>query len=195
MGAAFVALVTCTAIQVGIYGYMGCAVMDLVRTYGGPELPWILYAQLTLVIVGFLGYRHIELSSKVLGTALVLELLIMLVVDVAVIVDGGPEGLSLTSFDPQVFLTGGLGVAVLFAMTGFIGFESTAICRDEARHPERTIPRATYLAVAIIGAFYTLSVWVLDVGAVPNSATDVTHETVFGTGNICWTPPAPMPAR
>lgn len=184
LGTAFVALVTYTAIQAGIYGYLGWAVRDLVRTYGGPELPWILYALAALGVVGLLGYRHIELSSKVLGTALVLELLVMLVVDVAVIADGGPEGLSLVSFDPQVVLTGGLGVAVLFAMTGFIGFESTAIYRDEARRPERTIPRATYLAVAIIGAFYTLSVWVLVMGAGPSSATDVARDTLFGTGNM-----------
>lgn len=184
MGTAYVALVAYTAIQAGIYGYMGWAVTDLVRFYGGPDIPWIVFALLSLVIVGLLGYRHIELSSKVLGVALVLELLVMMVVNVAVIVDGGPEGRSLESFDPQVFLTAGLGVAVLFAMTGFIGFESTAIYRDEAREPGRTIPRATYLAVGIIGVFYTLSVWVLVVADGPSRVGDVARETLFGSKNM-----------
>jgi amino acid transporter len=184
MGTAYVALIAYTAIQAGIYGYMGWAVMDLVRFYGGPEIHWSIFAIASLVIVGLLGYRHIDLSSKVLGIALVLELVIMMIVNVAVIVDGGPEGRSLESFDPQVFLTGGLGVAVLFALTGFIGFESTAIYRDEARNPSRTIPRATYLAVGIIGVFYTLSVWVLVVAAGPSNAGDVARETLFGTKNM-----------
>ncbi|PRI11061.1 APC family permease [Leucobacter massiliensis] len=184
MGTAYVALVAYTAIQAGIYGYMGWAIMDLVRTLGGPEIHWSVFAILTLVVVGLLGYRHIELSSKVLGVALVLELLVMMIVNVAVIVNGGPEGRSLASFDPQVFLTPGLGVAVLFALTGFIGFESTAIYRDEAREPSRTIPRATYLAVGIIGVFYTISVWVLVVAAGPASVVEVAQQTLFGSKNM-----------
>lgn len=184
MGTAYVALITYTAIQAGIYGYMGWAVMDLIRHYGGPEIHWSVFAFASVALVGVLGYRHIELSSKVLGVALVLEMLAMMVVNVAVIIKGGPEGLSLASFDPQVFLTPGLGVAVLFALTGFIGFESTAIYRDEARQPSRTIPRATYLAVAIIGVFYTLSVWALVVAQGPSRAVQVAQDTLFGKGNM-----------
>ncbi|WP_449279349.1 APC family permease [Leucobacter sp. GX0328] len=184
MGTAYVALIAYTAIQAGIYGYMGWAMMDLVRYYGGPEIPWWVFAIVSLIIVGLLGYRHIELSSKVLGVALVLEILVMMIVNVAVIVNGGPEGRSLESFEPEVFLTPGLGVAVLFALTGFIGFESTAIYRDEAKNPGKTIPRATYLAVAIIGVFYTLSVWVLVVAAGPSSVAEVAQETLFGTKNM-----------
>ncbi|MBK0422086.1 APC family permease [Leucobacter sp. CSA2] len=184
MGTAYVALVAYTAIQAGIYGYMGWAMMDLVHTLGGPEIHWAVYALVSLLIVGVLGYRHIELSSKVLGVALVLELTVMMVVNVAVLVNGGPEGRSLTSFDPQTFLTPGLGVAVLFALTGFIGFESTAIYRDEARQPARTIPRDTYLAVGIIGVFYTLSVWVLVVASGPSQVRAVAKETLFGGKNM-----------
>lgn len=184
MGTAYVALVAYTAIQAGIYGYMGWAVMDLVRYYGGPEIHWSVFAIAALLIVGFLGYRHIDLSSKVLGVALLLEMLVMMIVNVAVLINGGPEGRSAASFDPQVFLTPGLGVAVLFALTGFIGFESTAIYRDEARDPARTIPRATYLAVAIIGVFYTLSVWVLVVASGASSVTEVAQQTLFGSKNM-----------
>jgi amino acid transporter len=43
----------------------------------------------------------------------------------------------------------------------FIGFESTAIYSEEARDPERTVPRAVYLAVAFLGIFYTFMAWVV----------------------------------
>jgi len=49
----------------------------------------------------------------------------------------------------------------MFAIAGFIGFEATAIFRDEARDPNRTIPRATYAALALIGVFYTVSAWAI----------------------------------
>ena len=46
-----------------------------------------------------------------------------------------------------------------FAFAAFMGFESTALYRAEARQPERTIPRATYGAVIFMGLFYCLVVW------------------------------------
>ena len=43
-GIAVVALIAYTAIQVGIYGYIGWAIDDTVRFYGGPEIPWPVYS-------------------------------------------------------------------------------------------------------------------------------------------------------
>lgn len=40
-----------------------------------------------------------------------------------------------------------------------MGFESTTLYRDEARDPARSIPRATYTAVAFLALFYCLVVW------------------------------------
>ena len=139
-GIAAVALIAYTAIQVGIYGYIGWAIGDTVAFYGGPEIPWPVYSFVVLAIVALLGYRHIELSAKVLGVALVLEIGIVLILDLVIVASPGPSGLTLASFQPDVFTQGTLGIAVLFALTGFIGFEATAVFRDEARDPERTIP-------------------------------------------------------
>jgi amino acid transporter len=184
LGTAFTALVAYTAIQVGIYGYMGWAMDDLVTYFGGPSLPWWLYSFATMAIVAVLGYRHIDLSAKVLGVALVLEILIVVVLDVAIFATGGEGGLALESFDPANVFTTGLSVSVLFALTGFIGFEATAVFRDEARDPERTIPRATYLAVIIIGAFYALSCWALVTGVGAGNAVAVAQQTLAGEGNL-----------
>ncbi|MCU1635843.1 MAG: family permease [Cryobacterium sp.] len=184
LGAAFVALVAYTAIQVGIYGYMGWAANDLVTHFGGPELPWWLYSFATLVIVALLGYRHIELGARVLGVALVLEIAVMLVLDVVIFATGGESGPVLETFAPENILTPGMSVAILFSLTGFIGFEATAVFRDEARNPERTIPRATYAAVIIIGVFYAVSCWALVTGAGSANAVDVAQKTLAGEGNM-----------
>jgi amino acid transporter len=77
-----------------------------------------------------------------------------------------------------------MGIAVLFALTGFIGFESTAIFRDEARNPEITIPRATYLAVLIIAAFYALSTWALVLGAGVDHIKAAATATLNGSANL-----------
>jgi amino acid transporter len=184
LGAAFTALVAYTAIQVGIYGYMGWALDDLVTFFGGPSLPWWLYAFATMTIVAVLGYRHIDLSARVLGVALALEILVVVVLDVVIFATGGTDGLAVETFDPANIFTGGIGVAVLFALTGFIGFEATAVFRDEARDPEKTIPRATYLAVIIIGVFYAVSCWALITGVGAGNAVAVAQQTLAGEGNF-----------
>lgn len=184
MGIAVVALVAYTAIQVGIYGYIGWAIDDTVKFYGGPEIPWPVYAFITLLIVAFLGYRHIELSAKILGVALVAEIGIVLVLDLSILIDPGPTGITVESFAPSTFLDGAIGVAVLFALTGFIGFESTAVFRDEARSPERTVPRATYTAVLLIGGFYAFTCWAFVVAIGPDTIAEVAQRTLDGDANM-----------
>ena len=184
MGIAVVALIAYTAIQLGVYGFMGWAVGDTVEFYGGPEIAWPVYALVTIAIVAVLGYRHIELSAKVLGLALVLEVGVVVVLDLFIFASGGANGVNADSFTPSAITSGSLGVPVLFALTGFIGFEATAVFRDEARDPERTIPRATYLAVLIIGGFYALSCWALVLAAGTGNVVDVANATLAGEGNM-----------
>ncbi|MGY1707668.1 APC family permease [Geodermatophilus sp. SYSU D00697] len=162
LGSALVALISYVTVQGAVYGYIGFLLDDLVTGYGGPDLPWWLWTAVVLAVTGVLGYRHIELSSKVLGILLVAEVGIVLVLDAAVVGrGGGDEGLSTALLTPGDVLSGAPGIGLMFAIAGFIGFEATAIFRDEARDPERTIPRATYAALTIIAVFYTVSAWAI----------------------------------
>ncbi|MCX6462943.1 MAG: APC family permease [Pseudonocardiales bacterium] len=177
MGTAFLALATYTAVQLAVYGYIGAVVDGLVQNYGGPALPWWLWSLVAMAVVAVLGYRRIELSSRVLGVLLVAEVAIVLVFDLVVAASGGPEGPSTAFLVPAQITSGSLGVALMFAVAGFIGFEATAVFRDEARDPERTVPRATYLALVLIGVFYTVSGWAVvtawgDAGAVAAAGED-----------------------
>ncbi len=177
LGTAFLALATYTAVQLAVYGYIGAVIDGLVQNYGGPALPWWLWSVIVLAVVGLLGYRRIELSSRVLGVLLVCEVAIVLVFDAVVAGTGGAQGPSTALLVPSQIGSGSLGVALMFAVAGFIGFEATAVFRDEARDPSRTIPRATYTALVLIGVFYTVSGWAVvtawgDAGAVEAAGAD-----------------------
>ncbi|MCV2393824.1 APC family permease [Actinotalea sp. M2MS4P-6] len=162
LGAAWLALLTYTAVQLAVYFYIGFSLnLYLTTLLGAPDIPWWAYSLATIALVGYLGYRNIELSSKVLGVLLVAEIGITLVLSFAVMLRGGAEGLSLEPFAVSNIVSGSPGVGLMLAFAGFIGFESTAIFRDEAKNPQKTIPRATYLAVIIIGVFYTFAGWAL----------------------------------
>lgn len=158
-GAAYLALATYTAVQLAVYGYFGAVADALVQHYGGPHLPWWLWAGAALAAVGVLGHRHIELSSKVLGVLLLCEIGVVLVLDAVVTVRGGADGLSTAFLQPKEIGSGSLGLGIVFAIASYLGFEATAVFRGEARDPERTIPRATYISLLLVGGFYTLSSW------------------------------------
>lgn len=161
VGAAFVALASYTVIQVGVYGFMGEQLRIATTALGLPSLPWWVWSLAMIGITAWLGYHHIDLSSKVLGVLLLAEVGIVVLLNAAVFLTGGAEGISLAPFSLTEALSGNPGVGLTFAVAGFVGFEATAIFRDEARDPARTIPRATYIAVISIGIFYAISAWAL----------------------------------
>ncbi|KWX21007.1 amino acid transporter [Mycolicibacterium wolinskyi] len=162
IGIAFVALVSYVALEAGVYGLLGPAGAGVVELVGGPTLPWWLFAALAFAVTTYLGYRNIELSSRVLGILLTAEIAIVLVLDLVIVVQGGGgHGLSSGIVNPTAIFSGSLGIGLLFAIISYVGFEATAIFRDEARDPERTIPRATYVALVLIGVFYAVTSWAL----------------------------------
>lgn len=67
-----------------------------------------------------------------------------------------PESLSYINqtegnFDPLVFLS---AAAILFS--SFIGFDAIAQAGGEAKRPTKTLPKAIFLAITIVGSFYFL---------------------------------------
>ncbi|WP_165943984.1 APC family permease [Saccharopolyspora karakumensis] len=157
LGSALLAIYSYWLIAVASFAFLGSASSRLVAELGGPSIPWYAFEFVGILLCGVLGYLNIELSAKVLVVVMVLEVVIVVILDVAIAGHGGAEGLSLEPLSLSAFSSGSVGVAILFGVLSFLGFESTAIYREEARNPERTIPRAMYLSVGLIGVFYTVS--------------------------------------
>lgn len=177
LGAAFMAIVSYLLMLSGCFVFTGLTVTELVSSMGGPETPWWLWAIGCWVIVSILCYFHIEVSAKILSVAMVLEVAIVMVFNVAVLLHGGgPEGYSATPLNPVSLSHGDFGIALLFAIMIFIGFEATALFRDEVRDPDRTIPRATYGAVLFVGALYTVSCYLLTTAYGSNAVQAATDD-------------------
>ena len=113
----------------------------------------------------------------------------ILIFDGVVFATGGAEGMSARPFTLSAFQTSSVGIAFLFAATCFLGFEATAIFRDEVRNPNKTIPRATYSAVLLIGLFYVFASWMIitayGVGHAQEVATN-SPSTVPRPCSITW---------
>lgn len=127
-------------------------------TLNGPEIAWYWYALAIIIVTTTLAYNKIDLSAKVLTTVMALEILVVIIFNIASFSSGVSTHESI-GFSLPALGDAGLGLALLFAVGNFFGFEATVIYRDEVKDPDRTIPRATYLAVAGIGLFYALAAW------------------------------------
>ncbi|WAC57730.1 APC family permease [Gordonia sp. SL306] len=163
-GAAVLALVSYLGLLVALYAYLGVAASGVLETYLDVSIPWWVLAFVGVALVAFLGYRDVDLSAKVLGVVLVLEIVLIMVVNVAIILKGGASGLSAAPLDPRDALHGAPGLGLMFAFFAFVGFEATAVFRSEAARPNRTVPRATYGAVIFIGILYALTSWAQAIG-------------------------------
>ncbi|VFA94614.1 Putrescine importer PuuP [Nocardia farcinica] len=160
IGTGYLAMLSYTCIYIGLYVLLGIGTDAMVTAYGGPSMPWWVWAAAGLAIIAFLGHRNVEVSGKVLGVLLVAEVGLVVVLNAAILLrGGGPEGLSDGVVSLSDAFSGAPGVALIFAVLSFIGIEAAAVFRDEAKDPVRTVRRATVVSVTVVGLFYAVSSW------------------------------------
>jgi amino acid transporter len=178
---ALVAVIAYNAVAVQLVGGFGYFARLVVQQQTGLTMPWEVYAGVAVLAAAVLGYRQIDVSARVLGTLMVAEISILLILDLAVIRRQGTAALPVTSFDPHTVLSGGFGLSMLFAFGAFVGFESAALYGEEARDPTRSIPTATYAALILITVFYGFTTWTAVGGLGPAQVRSVAGEQL---GNL-----------
>ncbi len=159
VGAAFVALISYPAVAIGVFTIFGIYGTTVFADQFGIHMAWYTWSLLAIGVVGLLAFSRIELSARVLAVFLIAEVLVLTVMNVSVLADKGLSAFSLDVFSPSTVFSGSAGVAMLFAFNSFIGFEGTAIYGEETRDPKRTVARATYWAIGLIGVFYAVTSW------------------------------------
>ena len=157
---ALVAILSYNAMQIGVFGLFGAATSGLLGSFG-LNLPWWACAFIGIALVAVLGYRRVDLSARILTVLVVLEYLVVMVLDIAILAKGGDSGISMAPFSPTQFMTGSPAIGLLFCFAAFIGFEATSIYSEEAKDPAVTVPRATYISVVLIGVFYMFTSWLM----------------------------------
>ncbi|WP_254359379.1 APC family permease [Microbacterium hominis] len=173
VGASILALIAYNAMQIGIYGMLGFQVSLFIESKTGAVVPWWIPVAVAVVIVAIMGVNRVDLSAKVLGVLVALEFAVVIVFDVVAFANPA-EGLTAAPLSPAALFVPGVGAVLAFGIAAFMGFESAALYGEESRDPRRTIPRATFLAVGVIGVFYALSTWALAVGIGPDKILDPT---------------------
>jgi len=128
VGGAFVAVVSYTTMQVGVYALFGFFATVILNPLLSLPVPWYAYSAVAIALVQFLGMRKLDLSGWVLGLFITLEMGILLALSLSIVLHGGgPQGFNVRPFAWREVASGHPGIAIMFALASFVGFEATAI--------------------------------------------------------------------
>jgi amino acid transporter len=154
-GAAFMAIfgyIACTLICYAALGFF--ASLELEDLFA-VKIPWWACAVSASIVVHYFAYRNVEFNGRVLLWLMLAEILLIICFDITMAVDGLRHGsLTWAPLSPHQVFTAGFGPSLVFVVSSYMGFETTAIYSEEVRDPGRSIPKATYAAIAIITLLY-----------------------------------------
>ena len=149
------------------------------------EFAWVALAILCGLVVWWLIYRGVGLSTRagiVLG---VIEIGIFLLISTLLIVNADENTLS-------VFVPGDEGVkpafqGMIFCLLAFIGFEAAAPLGEETAEPRRVIPRALIWSALLVGLFYVYNMYAATVFFGPDRWV-TSSRPMKGTHGAAWRP-------
>ena len=178
LGAAGVAVVSYTMFVPGGFSYLGYMMQTTFSDLLGVHLHWVVYSLIAWVIIGFFGLRQIDFSSRVVLVVIVIEFLLLLFFDAVLVGRLGSAAFPAQSLDITGLTGGAPGVAILLAFTCYFGIESAALFSEEAKSPQKSVARATYIAIFVIGIFYFVTSWITVGGIGPDKIKGIPEADV-----------------
>jgi amino acid transporter len=134
----------------------------------GIHIRWFWFALAMVLIIAVLTYFDVRLSARILGVALILEVIVLLIMDIGIFGQGG-NNIDAAAINPvnafKGFPGGGdlaagaAGIGIFFAFWSWVGFEMAPNYGEESKDPKRIVPLAMYISVIGLGIFYVITSW------------------------------------
>ncbi|MEV8504125.1 APC family permease [Actinoplanes sp. NPDC051475] len=164
VGAAWLALLSYNALQIGLYGVVAAAAAPLA------DVEWWVAAGACWVVVAGCGLLGLARTVWLPAVLVVAGIVVAVAYAVANLLDPAAGRLSWTALDP-VHLTGVsrpvLGLLFVVGAFAFVGIETTAAYAEDVHAPRRSTARAAVLSVLLLTVLYAASSWAMAVGAGP----------------------------
>jgi amino acid transporter len=148
----------------GGYLVIGFLSTQIFQNYLHLNIPAWVNALIAAAVLFTVNHRGVRLTTRLQLTLSALASLPLLLLAMVIIARGGDSGNTLQVLNPTLVPLPGLFGGVLFAITLFIGFETSASLGEETANPRRSIPRAVIGTVLITTAFYLLMIYATDIG-------------------------------
>jgi amino acid transporter len=154
-----------TIVPAALAAFTGEVIQDELNSKFGFNLPWWIYAIVILAICFACAYRGIQISVRFLLVMTCFEMVVGLGLALTGVFNPGSGGVNLNGFNPLNITNGsGFFLAIVLSIFAFTGFESAAAVGEESRDPKRIVPRAIIGSLILIGVFYVVTAWGLQIG-------------------------------
>ena len=200
MSAGLTSLVCYSIFESSLYGLLAFFGTAWIKNHLGIEIGWLWLALAAVIGAGLLSYRDVKLSVRILGVALVAEVIMLAIFALGVIFAKSGTHFSAESlnvFNVTVPVAaqkigavdipaGAAAVGIFMAFWSWVGFEMAPNYAEESRDPKSVVPRSLYYSVIGLGLFYTLISFCV-VSAYP-SESDMLAKAFGDSGNFFLSP-------
>jgi amino acid transporter len=134
----------------------------------GIHIRWFWFALAMVLLIAILTYFDVRLSARLLGLALIGEVIVLLIMDIGIFGQGGNH-VTADAINPvnafKGFPGGGglaagaAGIGIFFAFWSWVGFEMAPNYGEESKDPKRIVPLSMYISVVGLGIFYVITSW------------------------------------
>jgi amino acid transporter len=172
MGTALLIAACYTVFTAGVTGVTAYFANTTFNDWFGVDVPVWIWEFGTVGIMLTLAFFHIELTAKILGVFLMVEVAALLIFAFATLFQP-KHGLVFEALLPWNFFdsagngskaafgAGTVGAGFFGAFWSWIGFEMAPNYAEESRDPKRIMGPATYISVIGLGVLYTFVCWML----------------------------------
>jgi amino acid transporter len=143
---------------------VGYLAADLLHV--SPDL-WILFFFAGMILFVILSVIRIKVTTRVQLIAGIITVAIIVLIDLITTAKGGSHGQALGAFSFSHTNSGGFdGVfyGIIFGVTSYIGFETSADFGEETAHPRRYIPIAVIAATLFAIVLYLWTTYSITIG-------------------------------
>lgn len=174
----------------GLAAFTGYVLQTEISKNYGIDIPWQYIAAAILLIVGYIAYKGIKTSGKMLTVLSVVEMLIIAALAVGGLISPGEGGVSLAGFNPaNATSSHGFFLAVVLSIFAFTGWEGAAAVAEEARNPRKVIPQAIIGSLILLGIYYVFCAWGIQTGwgiAHLDTLADSKDSPAFAVAHRLW---------
>lgn len=166
---------------------LGIIVSDLLRSYLGLEISWVIISILAWAVVLWLSWIGAKQSLKLSLLLFLAEVGVLLILCIIVLAKGGVDGIHFEVFSPSLSPSGfsGIALGMIYGILSFVGFEAATTLAEEVKEPRRNVYRALMGSTLLVGLLYLLSTFTavngFGIQNVKSLATDVSPFVTLAT--------------
>jgi amino acid transporter len=145
---------------------------SLKAAHYGWHVQWYWMGFFMIALIAVLAYFDVHLSARILGVALLCEIVTLVIFDGFMFGNAG-SNVSASAINPlnafkglpsghdggTALAAGAAGIGIFFAFWSWVGFEMAPNYGEESKSPKKNVPRALYISVIGLGIFYTITSW------------------------------------